>query len=109
VTTVVGGRPTGYSTAMPDVYVVRHMDRWAVKESPDATPFFESRTREEAEAEATRAADGGTVHWEDDQDPARAEDVGQHREVESPEPADMRPHVDRSARGEDLRGPQGGL
>ncbi|HEX2105726.1 MAG TPA: DUF2188 domain-containing protein [Solirubrobacteraceae bacterium] len=94
---------------MPDVYVVRHLDRWAVKESPDATPYFEAHTREEAEAEARRAADGGTVHWDEEQDPARAEDVGQQRKVEPPEPADVRPHADRSARGEGLRGPQGGL
>jgi hypothetical protein len=94
---------------MPDVYVVRHLDRWAVKESPDATPFFESHTREEAEAEARRLAAGGTVHWDDAEDPAAAEDVGQWRETESPEPADVRPHGDRTGRGESLRGPQAGL
>jgi hypothetical protein len=94
---------------MPDVHVVRHLDRWAVKESPDAAPFFESHTREEAAAEARRAAAGGTVHWDDGKDPARAEDVGQHREAESPEPADVRPHGDRTVRGEGFRSPQAGL
>ena len=94
---------------MPDVHVVRHMDRWAVKESPDATPFFESHTREEAEAEARRVADGGTVHWDEGDEPEGVADVGQERQVESPEPADVRPHDDRSGRGEDLRAPQGGL
>jgi len=94
---------------MPDVHVVRHMDRWAVKESPDATPFFESHTREEAEAEAQRAAAGGTVHWDDGDGPTEPADVGQERETESPEPADVRPHGDRTARGEGLRTPSAGL
>jgi hypothetical protein len=94
---------------MPDVYVVRHMDRWAVKESPDATPFFESHTREDAEAEARRAAAGGTVHVDDTGDPARAADVGQERETQSPEAPDVRPVADATARGEGLRAPGGGL
>ncbi len=94
---------------MPDVYVVRHMDRWAVKESSDAMPYFEAHTREAAETEARRAADGGTVHWPEEQDPAASEGVSRQREVEPSEAADVRPHVDRSARGEDLRGPQGGV
>jgi hypothetical protein len=94
---------------MPDVYVVRHMDRWAVKESPDAAPFFESHTREEAESEARRAAAGGTVHVDDAGDPAATADVGQERETGSPEPADVRPHGDATTRGESLRGPEGGL
>jgi Uncharacterized protein conserved in bacteria (DUF2188) len=94
---------------MPDVHVVRHLDRWALKESPDATPFFESHTRAEAEAEARRVAEGGTVHMADADDAAEAEDVGQERKVAPPEPADARPHADRSARGEGMRDPQAGL
>ena len=81
----------------------------AVKESPDAPPFFGAHTRAEAEAEARRVAAGGTVHWDDRDDPAEAEDVGQERPVEPPEPADVRPHGDRTVRGEGLRSPQAGL
>jgi hypothetical protein len=94
---------------MPDVYVVRHLDRWAVKESPDATPFFESHTREEAEAEAQRVAGDGTVHREEGDGPAGAEDVGQHRRPDPADPTKVRPLGDESARGEGLRSPSGGL
>jgi hypothetical protein len=94
---------------MPDVYVVRHLDRWAVKESPDASPFLESQTREDAETAATRAAEGGTVHWDEAERPADAEDVGQERQPDAPEPADARPNADGSGRGEGLRTPQAGL
>ena len=94
---------------MPDVYVARHMDRWAVKEAPDAAPFFESHTREEAESEARRVAAGGTVHWDDADDPADVADVGQEREAQPAEPGDVRPHGDATVRGEGLRAPEGGL
>jgi hypothetical protein len=94
---------------MPDVHVVRHVDRWALKESPDAMPFFEAHTREEAETAARRHAAGGNVHWADDDAPGGAADVGQERDVAPPEPADVRPHSDRSARGEGLRDPSAGL
>ena len=94
---------------MPDVYVVRHMDRWAVKESPDATPFFESHTREEAEAEARRVAGDGTVHRDEGGGAADTADVGQERPVEPVDPAEVRPVGDRSVRGEGMRSPQGGL
>ena len=53
---------------MPDVYIARHGDRWAVKDAPDATPIFESYTREDAESDARSRADGGKVHWLDSDD-----------------------------------------
>jgi hypothetical protein len=28
---------------MTDMYIMRHGDRWAVKDAPDGTPFFESQ------------------------------------------------------------------
>lgn len=52
---------------MPDVHITRHGDRWALSDAPGEAPIFESYTREEAESEARRRAEGGRIHWSGDE------------------------------------------
>lgn len=90
---------------MPDVHISRHGDRWAVKESPGATPFFEALTRAEAESEARRHAAGGELHWHEEPD-ATERVPGD----DDPGPADIQHRQGAPGRGgETFREPQAGL
>jgi hypothetical protein len=107
---------------MPDVHVERHGDRWSVRLEGDDAPVFESYTREEAEAEGRRRADGGEVHVSaaeirvtDDAaggavaaeaDPERPD---ADREVDVRKPEDQRPGGESARPGEEFREPQAGL
>ena len=89
------------------MYIMRHGDRWAVKDAPDATPFFESYTRAEAETEARRRADGGNVHELDDD--GRPVAAGQERHEDAPGPDDVRGEGAPERPAEGLRQTQAGL
>jgi Uncharacterized protein conserved in bacteria (DUF2188) len=92
---------------MPDIHIERHGDRWAVKEGPEATPFFESYTREEAEAEARRRAQGGEIRWAGEA--GGRDGVGQERDEDAPSPDDLRPEGSPARPGEAFRETQAGL
>jgi len=98
---------------MTDTYIMRHGDRWAVKDAPDGTPFFESYTRSEAESEAQRRADGGKVHELDDD--GRPVAAGQERGEDARSPEDGRSPDDVRGEGaperpvEGMRQTQAGL
>src|SRR4051794_38501789 len=100
---------------MPDVTIARHGDRWAVSDGPGQTPFFESYTKEEAEAEARRRAAGGEVRWAGDDAPGETA-VGQdepaadaHRDPGAGDPDELGPHGAPGTPGEAFREVQGGL
>src|SRR3954447_7920644 len=104
---------------MADIHIVRHGDRWAVQEGPDDTPFFESYTREEAEAEARRHAGDGEIHWAEgdaaaaDADAARPPEGGGARRgaggtaAAPPPDAPRRPEGDDDAPSPDDLRPEG--
>jgi hypothetical protein len=96
---------------MADIYIARHGDRWAVQEGPDATPFFESYTREEAESEARRRAGGGEIHWVGGDAAAADPDAARRPEGDddAPGPDDLRPEGTPARPGEAFRETQAGL
>lgn len=103
---VTGGSEAGTAGDMTDVYIMRHGDRWAVKDAPDGTPFFESYTRAEAESEARRrAGDGNVQELDDDGRPVAA---GQRRD-EDASTDDVRGEGSPERPVEGLRQTQAGL
>jgi Uncharacterized protein conserved in bacteria (DUF2188) len=58
---VSGLRAPGTRSAMPDVTVHPHGDRWAVAEAGSESPTQEYPTREAAESAARQLAAGGAV------------------------------------------------
>ena len=105
---------------MPDVHIERHGDRWSVRLEGDEAPVFESYTREEAEAEGRRRAEGGHVHVSGQEirvaDGAGggavasdAEHPDADREVDVRKPEDQRPGGESARPGEEFREPQAGL
>jgi hypothetical protein len=98
---------------MPDVHLTRHGDRWALSDAAGEAPFFESYTREEAEAEARRRAGDGKIHWAGDDDGRTA--VGQDQPAadrdadDAPSPDELRPHGAPGTPAEAFRETQGGL
>src|SRR3954467_14331524 len=98
---------------MPDVHIARHGGRWAVSEAPGDTPFFESATRAEAEAEARRFADGGRLHWAaeaaDDGDADLASGDATAAGDDAPDPGEQRPDGAPARSGEAFRMQQAGL
>jgi hypothetical protein len=93
---------------MPDIYLERHGDRWAVKETHDAIPIFESYTREEAESAARLRARGGRIVVSGDEGGEIA--VGQVDDggERAPESHEFRDHA-ATTPDDELRKQQGGL
>ena len=91
------------------MHIVRHGDRWAVADDPQATPHFESYTREEAEAEARRRAGGGEVHWHGEAEGRSGVGQGATDTGQGVEAQDAQKRGDHGGPGDLNRAPQAGL
>jgi hypothetical protein len=93
---------------MPDIYIERHGDRWAIKDDPDGTPFFESYTREEALSAARLRARGGEVIVTGDETGEIAQGQVDGDAARAPESHEFRDSA-ASSPDDELRKQQGGL